>query len=582
LAISIATIYVATTPQRHTGSSLLLFDIRTAEPFQQRGYPNAAADSAYVDSQVEVLKSEAIARSVVRNLNLLSDPEFTSQSRGLPGIIRKVSNALVGTGRLPKESDQWGRTVAAFQANLTIKRIGSTYVVQIDYRSLDATKAARISNAVSEAYLVDQHDSKYRVAYDVEVWIQDRLSKLKAQAQNAERAVAEYKSKNNVVDAAAPAPLLNEQQLADLSSGRRVLLKDLESSAQTYRMLYETFLQRITEVTNQQSFPTNEARIVSEASPMLVRSDPKPVLVLGAASLLGLLVGLGIAFAREHLDRSFRSSDQVEKQLGIECLGILPIIGSTRDRFPKGREDVVDGNRVVSPFVWKQRYVVLEPFSRFAETIRSLKVAAEIAGLHRPNQVIGVTSARPHEGKTLLAANLSEMMALSGCNVLLIDCELRNAGMTAQLAPTATVGLTEVIAGEAAVKDALWRDPLTNLTFLPAVKAAADRDPFSGKELSPALLCQRTQLTSVGLKTVLQSTRDLYDYVILDLAAITPIADVKAISHLVDSFILVTELGRTSQETVVDALNSVPSLFEKILGVVLNQSNNSKPNRRRQ
>jgi capsular exopolysaccharide synthesis family protein len=575
LAISLATIYVATTPQRYTGSSLLLFDVRTTD-FQQRGYPNATADSAYIDSQVEVLKSEAIARSVVRNLNLLSDLEFASQTRGLPGIMRKVSNALVGAGRLSTESDLWGRTVGAFQANLTIKRIGSTYVIQIDYRSLDATKAARISNAVTEAYLVDQHDSKYRIANDVEVWIQERLSKLKAQAQNAERAVAEYKAKNNVVDAGAP--LLSEQQLADLSSGRRVLLKDLESSAQTYRMLYETFLQRITEVTNQQSFPTKEARIVSEASPMLVKSDPKPVVVLGAASLLGLIGGLGIAFAREYLDTTLRSLDQVEKELGVECLGILPTIRPTRERLSEGHRDTANGDRGISLVVGKHRFIVRDPFSQFAETIRSLNVAAEVAGLHRPNKIIGVTSARPREGKTLLAANLSEMMALSGCNVLLIDCDLRNAGMTAQFAPTATVGLMEIIAGDVAVEDAIWRDRLTNLTFLPAVKTAVERDPFSGKELSPADLCQRTQLTSAGLKALLQSTQDLYDYVILDLAPVTPVADVKAISHLIDSFILVIELGQTSQEAVVDAFNSVPPLFEKLLGVVLNQPDNSKLN----
>ena len=85
LAIAIAATYVATTSQRYTASSLLLFDVRAAEPFQQRGYPNAAADLAFVDSQVEVLKSEAIARSVVRNLKLLLDPEFNSRKGGFLG-----------------------------------------------------------------------------------------------------------------------------------------------------------------------------------------------------------------------------------------------------------------------------------------------------------------------------------------------------------------------------------------------------------------------------------------------------------------------------------------------------------------
>jgi succinoglycan biosynthesis transport protein ExoP len=575
LAIAVAATYVATTSQRYTASSLLMFDVRAAEPFQQRGYPNAAADSAYVDSQVEVLKSEAIARSVVRNLKLLSDPEFNSPTGGFLGIVRTISNAIVGSGTEPNEE---ARAVAAFQANLTIKRIGSTYVIQIDYRSLDATKAAGISNAVTEAYLVDQHASKYRFLSDIDVWLRARLDKLNAQAQNSERAVAEYKAKNNVVG--ADAPLLNEQQLADLSSGRRVLLKDLESSAQSYRTLYEAFLQRVTEFTNEQSFPTNEARIVSEASPMLVKNDPKPVLVLGAASLLGLIGGLAVAFVRESLDRSFRSSEQVEKELGIECLGVLPTIGPAHDRLPKRHRDAESGDRSISIARKKSRFVVREPFSHFAETIRSLKVAADIAGLHRPNKVIGVTSARRNEGKTLLAANLSEMMALSGCSVLLIDCDLRNVGMTAQFAPAAQTGVTEVIAGQAAVKDVILRDSSTNLSFLPAVKAVVNGDPTAGRVSPSAALCQRTQLTSVGLRTLLQSIQDSYDYVILDLASVTPVADVKAISHLIDSFILVIELGRTSQEAVIDALDSVPPMFEKLLGIVLNQHQQSGLKRR--
>lgn len=571
LAIAIAATYVATTSQRYTASSLLLFDVRAAEPFQERGYPNAAADSAYVDSQVEVLRSEAIAKAVVWNLNLLSDREFNSRSGGLLGVIRAISNAIVGSGREPNEE---GRAVAAFHANLTVKRIGSTYVIQIDYRSLDAAKAARISNAVTEAYLVDQRKSKFRYSFEIDVWLRDRLNTLRAQAQNSERAVAEYKARNNVVG--ADAPLLNEEQLADLSSRRRVLLKDLESSAQSHRMLYEAFLQRVTEFANQLSFPRNEARIVSEASPTLVKNDPKLVVVLGAASLLGLIGGLAVAFVQEHLDRSFRLSEQVEKVLGVECIGVLPTIAPEHDRLPVRRRDAEGGDRPISTFAGKYRFVVGEPFSHFAEIIRSLKVAADIAGLHRPNKIIGVTSARPNEGKTLLAANLSEMMALSDCKVLLIDCNLRNVGMTVQLAPAAKAGVTEVIAGQAAVKDVIWRDSSTNLSFVPAVKGVVNRNPAAGRVLSPTALCQLPQFTSAGLKTLLQSIQDRYDYVILDLASVTPMSDVKAISDLVDSFILVVELGRTSQDTVIDALESVPPMSEKLLCVVLNQHQPSR------
>ena len=238
----------------------------------------------------------------------------------------------------------------------------------------------------------------------------------------------------------------------------------------------------------------------------------------------------------------------------------------------KWRQDVASGERIISASMGRHRLVVGEPLSRFAETIRDLKVAADTADLHRSDKVIGITSARPHEGKSLLAANLSEMIALSGCKVLLIDCELRNGGLTGQFAPRAQGGLLEVVAGRAAVNDFIWRDPITNLHFLPAMKLVAGRDQNTKEKLSPAALFQRTQLTAMGLKALLESVQDSYDYVILDLPPITPVADVKAISHLVDAFILVIECGRTSQQAVIDALNAAPTVSEKLLGAVLNKA----------
>ena len=291
LAVAVfgAGVYLAMTPARYTASSMLLFDVRKIEPFQQQGYPNAAADSAFVDSEVEVLKSENLARSVVRTLSLQSDPEFApSGGFAIQGLIEGIVQAVLGTSQTSKESDQFARVVRMFQKNLTIKRTGLTYVVSIDYRSMDPNKAARISNAAAEAYLVGELESKYQAARRANVWLQDRINELKAQAAKAERAVAEYKAKNDVDTSESR---LNEQQLADASSQRRVLLKDLESSAQTYRALHEALLQRVTQFTQQQSFPAAEARVVSQASPPLEKSEPKALIAFGVASVLGLVGG---------------------------------------------------------------------------------------------------------------------------------------------------------------------------------------------------------------------------------------------------------------------------------------------------
>src|SRR5262249_16245962 len=194
--------------------------------------------------------------------------------------------------------------------------IGLTYVVSIEYRSLDPKKAARISNAVAEAYIAGELDSKTQAARRANVWLQDRTGELRKLAENTERAVVDYKARNSAI--ATTASPLTDQQVAELAGQRRVALQDLESSAQTYRALHEQLLQRIAEFTQQQSFPATEARVVSPASPPLEKSEPKTFRILGVAALLGLVGGLGAAFAREYFDGSLRSSRQVPKAIAID------------------------------------------------------------------------------------------------------------------------------------------------------------------------------------------------------------------------------------------------------------------------
>jgi capsular exopolysaccharide synthesis family protein len=577
-------LYLAITPARFTASSMLLFDVRKSEPFQQQGYGNEAADSAYVDSQVEVLRSDDIARSVVKRLSLLSDPEF-SPPPGLIGTAIKGLRRVFGAGPLSTEADELARAVRKLQANLTIKRTGLTYVVSVDFRSLSPTKAAKISNAVTDAYFVGQLDSKYRAANRANSWLQERVKELKTQAEATERAVAEYKSKNSTVD--ADGRPLSEQQLAELSSQRRVLLKDLESSAQTYRALHQSLLQRVTEFTQQQSFPMTDARVVSEAIPPLEKSDPKGLLILGAATLLGLIGGLGAGVAREYFDKSLRTPSQVQNTLGIECLGVLPAITtgtysvdsdpltrlmSQRSRGRKAEHGAVIAREEKSPQTEESagersigatgdlfRYVVDDPFSRFAETIRSLQIAAELAGLDSGKKVIGITSAQAREGKSLVAANLSEMVALSGSRVLLIDGQTRNRDLTLKLTPQAKAGLMYALANTGALDEVVWRDPSTNLDFLP-MDAVASPDRPAGI------------VSAATMHGLLAAVQDRYDYIMIDLPALTPLADVKAISTLIDHFIFVIEWGRTPQHAILNALDAAPLVYEKLLGAVLNKA----------
>ena len=104
----------------------------------------------------------------------------------------------------------------------------------------------------------------------------------------------------------------------------QVRLRELETAANTYRNIYETFLSRFTQSVQQQSFPSTEARIVTVASAPRLPSAPKASLTLALAAVCGFGLGVMLAFAREQMNRQIHTRAQLEALLGVSCLAVLP------------------------------------------------------------------------------------------------------------------------------------------------------------------------------------------------------------------------------------------------------------------
>ena len=143
--------------------------------------------------------------------------------------------------------------------------------------------------------------------------------------------------------------------------------------------------------------------------------------------------------------------------------------------------------------------------------------------------------------------------------MILVDCDLRNPALSRMLTPDAKAGMLEIIAGKARLNDILWHEPATRLAFLPVV--ATSQLAHSSDILSS----QETQ-------KLFEQLRELYDYVIVDLSPVAPVVDVRVVSHLVDSFLLVVEWGRTKIDVVQLALGNACGVCDNLLGVVLNKA----------
>lgn len=364
-----------------------------------------------------------------------------------------------------------------------------------------------------------------------------------------------------------------EKQLADAVAQSRatnsaeVTLRELDSKAKNYRTLYGTFLQRYMGSAQQESFPISEARVIYPAFPPDTKSKPKTILILALALFGGIGLGGGLGLVREMMDRVFRTAGQVEASLGLPCLSVVPIL-QVAPRTSKAAEAAEspanppgDGEtaRIVSTASAAHWSVVNMPLSRFAESIRSIKLGIELRALQGANKVIGITSSLPHEGKSTIAASLAQLIAQAGKSVILIDCDLRNPSLSNALSPHATIGLLEVISNIHPIDETIWKEPKTNMVFLPAVK----RRP---------LLHTSEILMTDHMRKLFEGLRSTYDYVIVDLPPLSPIVDVRATAPLVDCFVLVVEWAKTKIDVVQHALHTAPNVYDNLVGVVLNKT----------
>ena len=342
-----------------------------------------------------------------------------------------------------------------------------------------------------------------------------------------------------------------------------VQLRELQREADAYRELYQTFLQRYQEAANQQSFPVTEARIISDASRPTRPTEPSLLRSLAVAIAAAVVIGGLIAAVREFRDRNFRTGEQVRSKLGLEFLGAVPLLRDGRPRRTRTLGGILDRvPKTIARTRSLTSYVVDQPQSQIAETLRGVKIALDIIARDRKTKTIGVVSCSPGEGKSIIAINLAQLLARQGMKTLLIDGDLRNPFATRALVSESTKGLNEALLEGTSISELVHHDDETGLALLPA----------SGKRATPY---SSELLSSAGFDRVMAEAQS-YDYVVIDLPPLATFVDARSIVGKVDTFLLVVEWGRTSRSFVLNTLSREWMVADKCAGVVLNKVNTAR------
>lgn len=604
------------------------------------------ASQAAMITQAEILRSPDLLRRVVETLRLDNDVEFVPDAG-------KTGSSTVSGPQLDARKDAATRALAR---HVTVTPLRNSLVLSLQATSTDPTKAAKIANALADAYIADQIESKYDATRRANAWLEKRVEELRKASVASDKAAEEYRIANGLVGGNSGGTVAGQQlsevnsqvvmarvaraekqaqleqikrllasgnaiesssailqsglivslrgqetevlrklselqavygeahpkivnakaELRDLREKIRVEIEKIAAStandlavarareralsdglatatgqsgqnkiaevryrellteAQSAKLLYETFLNRFKETSEQMGIQTADARVIAEAQVPSAPSYPNRPLVLAAGLALGVALGVILAVLLEWFDPYVRKVEELEQLSGKPLMALVPLLdageGSPEDR------------------------AVLMRTSATSEALASLRASLEMQVPAEERRVIMITSPIAGEGKTFLAVSLARTLAAGGLRVLLMDLDLRRPRVAPACGIDETQGFAEVVLGEAAVSDCIVRDPLGSMDILLAGTRLEAREGL---------------LLSEGFARLMDTLRDQYDTIVVDTAPIAPISDSQLVARQVDSVLLAVGWGKAPVSVLRHSVGIMERLDLPFRGTVM-------------
>ncbi len=266
---------------------------------------------------------------------------------------------------------------------------------------------------------------------------------------------------------------------------------------------------------------------------------PQPIRNAVLALVVGLMLGVGLAFLADYLDDSIKTREDLEKISGrLPVIGVIPAVGGWKER-----TDV-------------QLISMNAPNSPAAEAYRTVRTAIQFVALDRPMGVVQVTSANAGEGKTTSLANLGVALAKAGQRVILVCCDLRRPRLHEFFGLSNEVGFTSMLLGEAPISRALQSVP-----GVPRLRVLASGPlPPNPSEL----------LSSGRTKEVFAALKGEADIILIDSPPVLPVTDALVLFRHVDATIMVFAVGQTTQKQAATALAMAQQVDAPLVGTLLN------------
>jgi polysaccharide biosynthesis transport protein len=350
-----------------------------------------------------------------------------------------------------------------------------------------------------------------------------------------------------------------QKQVNDVAE-KSVQYNILKREVDTNKQLYVGLLEKLKETGVSTTLKATNIRVVDRAYPPKKPDRPRILLNLSLAFVLGLSLGIGVAFLQEHLDNTFKTAEDVERLLQLPALASVPAVESSNNQrsmhslYARARVLVGDTHRANGDPHWN-RIEGNGQNAALTEAFHGLRTSVLLSTPKHPPKSLLVTSAQAGEGKTTVAANLAVSLAQLSGPVLLIDADLRRPSLHNFFGITNSSGLVNFLTG-----DPDWRTLVCHVAPIGLDVLFCGPVPPNPADL----------LSSEYMRTLIRDASKEYKFLILDSPPLLTLADSRILATLVDGVILVIGGGITPREAVHRAYLSAIDAGSHVLGATIN------------
>lgn len=348
---------------------------------------------------------------------------------------------------------------------------------------------------------------------------------------------------------------------ADALNGKAIEYTVAKQEATQNQTLYQDLYGKLKEAGALAGLRTSNISVVDPGRVPGKPATPNVPVYLGVSVVAGLFIGSGLAFFMDRMDNSLRSIEQVELELGMRPLSVLPWIAPRGGLPPKGMSYFenhkkaelagTDDNSIVP-----LSYSLTHPNSSYTEALRVLRTSILLSRSGAPPQVLLVTSCQPGDGKSSMSVNFAVVLAQQGHKVLVVECDMRRPKMQRWLGIKPVGGLSTILANSQAP------NPIYPMPDVPGVSilVAGAPPPYSAELLG-----------SQRMKALVAQWRESFDFIILDCPPALGVTDPVILMSVSDLVLMLVRHGYTSRRAMTQTFRVLANAAkEQQIGVIVN------------